>query len=44
MEIVNQAFYTKILSILQRQAVIKLVEKKDSGKRYTKKSGDQVHC
>ena len=28
MESVNQAFYTKILSISQRQGVIKLTEKK----------------
>ena len=36
MESVNQAFHTKILSILQRQAVIKLIEKKDRHERYTK--------
>ena len=34
MESVNQAFHTKILSISQRQAVIKLIEKKDRDKRY----------
>ena len=28
MKSINQAFHTKILSILQRQAVIKLIEKK----------------
>ena len=28
MESVNQVFHTKILSILQRQAVIKFIEKK----------------
>ena len=33
MEIVNQAFQTKILSISQRQAAIKLIEKKDRVKR-----------
>ena len=38
MEIVNQAFYTKILSISQRQAVIKLNEKKVRDKRYKKKN------
>ena len=31
MESVNQAFHTKILSISQRQAVIKLIEKKRPG-------------
>ena len=31
MESVNQAFHTKILSISQRQAVIKLIEKKKTG-------------
>ena len=36
MESVNQAFHTKILSISQRQAVIKLIEKKDRDKRYIK--------
>ena len=36
MECVNQAFHTKILSISQRQAVIKLIEKKDRDKRYIK--------
>ena len=35
MENVNQAFHTKILSISQRQAAIKLIEKKkDWDKRY----------
>ena len=38
MESVNQAFHTKILSISQRQAVIKLIEKKDRDKRYIKNS------
>ena len=33
---------TNRLSISQRQAVIKLIEKKDGDKRY-KKTGDQVH-
>ena len=33
MESVNQAFRTKILSISLRQAVIKLIEKKDQDKR-----------
>ena len=37
MESVNQAFHTKILSISQRQAVIKVIEKKDWDKRYIKK-------
>ena len=36
MECVNQAFHTKILSISQRQAVIKLIEKNDRDKRYMK--------
>ena len=36
MESVNQAFHTKTLSISQRQAVIKLIEKKDRHKRYIK--------
>ena len=36
MESINRAFYTKILSISQRQAVIKLIEKKDRDKRYIK--------
>ena len=36
MESVNQAFHTKILSISQRQIVIKLIEKKDRDKRYIK--------
>ena len=31
MESVNQAFHTEILSISQRQAVIKLIEKKRLG-------------
>ena len=34
MESINRAFYTKILSISQRQAGIKLAEKKDCDKRY----------
>ena len=36
MESVNQAFHTKILSISQRQAAIKLTKKKDRDKRYIK--------
>ena len=36
MESVNQAFHTKILSISQRQTVIKLIKKKDRDKRYIK--------
>ena len=36
MESVNQAFHAKILSISQRQIVIKLIEKKDRDKRYIK--------
>ena len=36
MESVNQAFHTKTLSISQRQAVIKLTEKKGRDKRYIK--------
>ena len=36
MESINRAFCTKILSILQRQAVINLIEKKDCDKRYFK--------
>ena len=36
MESVNQAFHTKILSTSQRQAVIKLIEKKDRDTRYIK--------
>ena len=31
MESVNQAFHTKILSISQREGVIKLIEKKKTG-------------
>ena len=34
MKSVNQAFHTKTLSISQRQAVIKLIEKKDRDERY----------
>ena len=34
MESINQVFHTKILRISQRQAVIKLIEKKDRDKRY----------
>ena len=37
MKSVNQAFHTKILSISQRQAVIKVIEKKDWDKRCIKK-------
>ena len=37
MESVNQAFHTKILSISQRQAVIKVIEKNDWDKRCIKK-------
>ena len=33
MESINRAFYTKILSISQRQAVRELIEKKDRDKR-----------
>ena len=36
MESVNQVFHSKILSISQRQAVIKLIEKIDRDKRYIK--------
>ena len=36
MQSINRAFCTKILSILQRQAVINLIEKKDCDKRYFK--------
>ena len=36
MESINRAFCTKILSISQRQAVIKLNEKKDCDKPYIK--------
>ena len=36
MESVNQAFHTKTLSISQRQAVIKLIEKRDRDKRSIK--------
>ena len=36
MKSINQTFYPKILSISQRQAVIKLTEKKDRDKRYIK--------
>ena len=36
MESLDQAFNMKILSISQRQAVIKLTEKKDWDKRYRK--------
>ena len=38
MESINQVFHTKILRISQRQAVIKLIEKKDRDKRYIKNS------
>ena len=37
MESINRAFYTKILSISQRETVSKLIEKKDRDKRYIKK-------
>ena len=36
MKIINQAFHTKILSISQRQAVVKLFEQRDRDKRYIK--------
>ena len=36
MESINRDFYTKILSISQRQLVIKLIEKKNRNKRYIK--------
>ena len=36
MKSINQAFHAKILSISERQAVIKLIEKKDRDKRYIK--------
>ena len=36
MESVNQAFHTKILCISQRQAVIKVIEKKDWDERCIK--------
>ena len=36
MESVNQAFHTKILSISQTQAVIKVIEKKDWDERCIK--------
>ena len=36
MESINRVCYTKILSISQRQAAIKLIEKKDCDKRYIK--------
>ena len=36
MESINRDFYTKILSISQRQPVIKLIEKKNRNKRYIK--------
>ena len=36
MESINRAFFTKILSITQGQAVIKLIEKKDCDNRYIK--------
>ena len=47
MENVNQAFHTKILSISQRQAAIKLIEKKKTGINVTYvslKTGDQFLC
>ena len=36
MEGINRALYTKIISFLQMQAVIKLIEKEDRDKRYVK--------
>ena len=36
MKSINRDFYTKILSISQRQPVIKLIEKKNRNKRYIK--------
>ena len=36
MESINRDFYTKILSISQRQPVIKLIEKKNRNERYIK--------
>ena len=36
MESIKRVFYTKTLSISQRQAVIKFIEKKDRDKRYIK--------
>ena len=36
MESVNQVFHTKVLSLSQIQAVIKLIEKNDRDKRYIK--------
>ena len=36
MESIDQAFYTKIVCISQRQAVIKPIEKKDRDERYNK--------
>ena len=36
MKSINHAFHTKTLSISQRQAVIKLIEKKDRDKHYMK--------
>ena len=38
MESINRAFYTKMLSISHRQAVIKLIDKKD---RDALRTGDQ---
>ena len=37
MESISRAFYTKILNITQKKAVIKLVGKKNHDKRYIKK-------
>ena len=37
MESINRAFYTKILSISQRETVSNFIEKKDRDKRYIKK-------
>ena len=36
MESINRDFYTKILSISQRQPAIKLIEKKNRNERYIK--------
>ena len=36
MESIKRVFYAKTLSISQRQAVIKFIEKKDRDKRYIK--------
>ena len=36
MESINWAFYSKTLSISQKQAIIKVIEKKDRDRRYIK--------